>query len=69
MEHIDALIMEAIREVEMRQRNYPKWVRDGRMHPVAADRQLKLMQEIVDKLEEVKSEELRRADERGANSI
>lgn len=41
----------AKRELALRQRVYPKWVRDGRMKREAADHELAAMQAIVASLE------------------
>lgn len=37
----------AMREVKQRRRVYPRWVSDGRMTQVFADRQIALMEEIA----------------------
>lgn len=56
MIEIDAQIAEACRELDMRCRNYPRWIEQGRMHPVAGKRQIELQREIIRTLERVREE-------------
>ena len=41
------------RELDMRRRVYPQWVRDGRMSRDAADREVATMASIVDTLQKL----------------
>lgn len=45
VKELDAQLDELERELAMRRKWYPKWVEDGRMTQVAADRQMKRMQD------------------------
>ncbi len=45
------------RELAMRQRNYPRWVSDGRMKQAEMDHQLAAMQAVHDTVTKVKEVE------------
>ena len=47
------LIKEAERELSLRKRVYPQWVKTGRLKQDKADRQIELMEHIVVTLAEV----------------
>lgn len=44
---LDAQIAEVVREIEMRERCYPRWVTSGIMEQARADRQLLAMQAVL----------------------
>lgn len=45
------MLREVRRELQMRRRNYPRWVAAGSMKQEAADRQIAIMEVIADKLD------------------
>lgn len=51
----DEMLSEAMREVAVRQGAYPRWVASGKITQPLADKRLRAMQGIVDKLKEIKS--------------
>lgn len=55
-EELDAEIAEAAREVAMRERVYPGWVKAGKMTQHQADRRLGLMRAILKRLKDLKTE-------------
>jgi hypothetical protein len=44
---LETQIAEAARELKMRETNYPAWVREGRLRPAEAERQLALQRAIL----------------------
>lgn len=51
---IDHQLAEVRREIGLRKRVYPRWVKDGRMTQVAADEQIAAMEAVRSTLERVK---------------
>lgn len=54
---LDQQIASVRRELAMRQRVYPKWVKDGRMKQDAADKEMAAMQAVHDTLTAVQIEQ------------
>lgn len=54
---IEELVSEAGREIMMRQRVFPRWVKDGRMSQEDCDRKIMMMHAIQDKLRDLKADE------------
>lgn len=51
---LDDEIAEVIREIELRERNYPKWVDAGRLRQEHADRRLAVMKSALQTLRDLK---------------
>lgn len=46
------------REIRMRERNYPKWVENGRMTQAQSDKQLGTMRDVLETLKKITPEQL-----------
>ena len=51
---LDEEIVCVKRELGMRERNYPGWVRTGRLKMDRADREIEVMRAVLDRLERIK---------------
>ena len=55
---IDEMLKEVRREIEMRQRVYPRWVEKGIMKPSEAIERQRVMQSVLEELEKRKQPNL-----------
>lgn len=51
---LDDEIAEVVREIDLRERNYPKWIEAGRMRQEHGDRRIAVMMAVLNRLRALK---------------